>query len=133
MGKSIGLMFKSALKMFKPTLGLLNFGYDVLIGKDMCPKVEKLSLGLILQITLNPITTIRTILCNVFDLIGSTGRAMLLKGIQYGITFTKKVIIPGTHTILNKAKDTGKLPPSINAMIDMFNVTYKMMKLVGYL
>ncbi|XP_014488974.1 PREDICTED: uncharacterized protein LOC106752079 [Dinoponera quadriceps] len=122
---------KSVVLMFKPALDIFSFAYGTLIGKNECPQVEKLSLDLIPKIMVNPLGTIKTIICYVMDKIGSTGRALMLKAIEAGIEFTKRTLIPGLHTTLMTLDKKFDLPPSISAMIKMFDGTYKIMKLMG--
>ncbi|XP_032687914.1 uncharacterized protein LOC116852047 [Odontomachus brunneus] len=129
MGKSAGGMVKIVLK---PVLDLCGFGYGALIGKKVCPKVGDISLlKLLSQITLRPISTIETVMCIILDKIGSTGRAMILKGIEASIKFGRKVVAPTTCTVLKKLRDTGYLPQSINAMIDAVHASCKIMKMLG--
>lgn len=50
---------------------------------------------------LQPITTIKTVLCLVFDKIGGYGRKIVATGAELGIKLIRKVLFPGLHKLLN--------------------------------
>jgi len=106
--------------------------FGALTNRDLCPKVEKLSIELIPKAMLHPMETIKTIGCYIFQVMGTQGQILMTKAIQLSEQFFRNVVLPGLHTTLNVLKNTGLLPQKINAMIDMFNFVYRMLQITGY-
>jgi len=114
---------------------MLNFmksTFGALTERDLCPKVEKLSIELIPKAMLHPMETIKTIGCYIFQVMGKQGQTLMTKAIQIFGQFFRNVFLPGLHTTLNVLKNTGLLPRQINALIDMFNLLYGMLQITGY-
>lgn len=122
-GKSVGVLCQPVLDI-----------YNTLIGKNECPKGEKITVDLFTRVfkPLQTINVIKTVLCNMLDMVGSAGRAAISKGVQMAVQFTKFTLIPLLHKILIKLRDTGLLPPSIVVMINTFDAAYKVLKFMGY-
>lgn len=122
--------------LIKSALDLINFGNDMLFNRtDLCSKsitsVEKLSINLA-EMMLHPIQTIKDILCYIFNAIGNEGRAIVLAITPHLSKFFFRMILPGLHTILNSLAKTGLLPENLKVWINMFNVSYDLLKILGY-
>ncbi|XP_011693309.1 PREDICTED: uncharacterized protein LOC105453232 [Wasmannia auropunctata] len=117
-----------------PFVDVMKFMTGALTGQDVCPKVQvQLSCQLIVQAFTNPLQTIKTVVCRVLQLIGSTGNAVVNKMFDTSVLFCRNVFLPGMHTTLNVIKDNIPfLPPQIVAMIVAFNALYTLLQLIGY-
>jgi len=126
-----------ALSLFDNSLmstivNLTKSTFGALTERDLCPKEEKLTIELIPKAMLHPMEAIKTIGCYIFQVMGTQGQALLIKTLQVFEQFFRNVFLPGLHTTLNVLKNTDLLPSQINALIDMFNLVYRMLQITGY-
>lgn len=129
----MNLFGKGFTVIMKPIFHLSIFTFEVLLGIRECSNMKDIPKELFPRFGSISIEMVKAIICHIGSAIGAQGRKVLLKILQYLLSFMRTVIIPGLHKILNKVKDTGILPPSIVGIITTFNVIYDMMRLLGYL
>jgi len=121
-------------KVIQGIVNFVDFVNGVLNGQlDFCPKTEQLSIpGFIKNIFLHPIGTLENVLCRVANIIGREGLAVMRTILQILSQFIRKIFLPKLHTTLNLMLKTHLVPPQIVALIQMFNVFYGFLKLIGY-
>ncbi|XP_011175203.2 uncharacterized protein LOC105207450 [Solenopsis invicta] len=115
------------------SVNLLKFVTNALMGQDVCPKTEGVSLlGLIPQMMCHPVQTTEALTCHFLQTVGNGGRALTSKAFDLSVQIFRNIFLPGLHTTLNALKGTHLLPPQINAAIDIFNLIYKFLQIMGY-
>ncbi|XP_050448887.1 uncharacterized protein LOC126850204 [Cataglyphis hispanica] len=120
MGFGSNGLIKNILHVVKIITGLLTN------QEDLC-STEKLSIDLIEKIQ-DPIKTIEIILCQIFNVIGQESREIVLTLLKISWEFLSTIFLPGLHTVLNQIAKTGILPPNLIALIETFNVLYKVLQ-----
>ncbi|CAL1673820.1 unnamed protein product [Lasius platythorax] len=111
-----------------------NFIIGLLTGQEgLCPNTEKLSIDLIGKMILHPIQITKTILCHIVNIIGKENRAITHRLFNTFSDFLRTIFLSGLHTTLNQIANTGILPSSLRTLVEMFNVFYNALRLVGYI
>lgn len=122
-----------ANSLIKTILNFIDFIIGLLTGQEgLCP-TEKLSIDLIGEMILHPIQITETILCYIFNIIGREKRAITHRLFNTFSDFLRTIFLPGLHTMLNQIAETGILPSSLRTLVEMFNVFYNVLRLVGYI
>jgi len=121
-------------RIIKDLVNLIDFTNDLFNGQlEVCPKTEKLSIVRLIQnVFWHPIGTVENILCNFVNMIGNEGLVIVRALFQIFSQFIRKIFLPKLHTILNLMLRSHLMPSNLVIMIEMFNVLYAFLKLIGY-
>lgn len=94
--------------------------------------IEKLSIDLVEQMMLHPIETTKDIWCYFLNAMESQSNEMIRATTSLLSQAFFRMFLPGLHTVLNYLADAHLLPLSLMPMVEMFNLLYTLLKLMGY-
>ncbi|XP_018400103.1 PREDICTED: uncharacterized protein LOC108777656 [Cyphomyrmex costatus] len=112
---------------------VITFATELLSGnRNICSKVDKLSLATIPKCVTNPIEAIESVICYVTETIATTSNEFFDKAFNVIFYFIKCTGLPSLRKLLNAINYYIPLPSQFQEMIGFFNTMYDVGVMLGW-